>query len=410
MACFEQALISRRALLGTAGGLFAWSFIPKLAFAADARDYRLITIVLRGALDGLSAIPPIGEPAYFDARPEIALTAGGAQPAIDLDGFFGLHPSMPKLARMFHDRQASIIHAVATNYRGRSHFDGQDVLESGQPAPGQTDSGWLNRAVGLIPAGDAIPHRRILGVGAEAPLIVRGDAPMIGWSPPFLARADDDIRMRLLNLYRHQDPMLAEALAEGLDTEALTLGQAEAAPAMDGESGRNAASMVEIAAGTARLLAADDGPRIAAVAFNGWDTHANEGGATGRLATLLGKLDNVLGVMERNLAEKWQDTVILVVTEFGRTVAVNGTDGTDHGTATIALLAGGAVNGGKIIADWPGLGSNSLYEGRDLTPTVDLRSIEKGLLADLFGLSDAALASEVFPNSADATPLRDLVI
>lgn len=410
MACLEQALISRRALLGTAGGLFAWSFIPKLAFAAGNRDHRLITIVLRGALDGLSAIPPLGEPAYFNARPEIALERDGPKPAIDLDGFFGVHPAMPKLARMFHDGRASIIHAVATNYRGRSHFDGQDVLESGQPAPGQTDSGWLNRAVGLIPAGDAIPHRRILGVGAEAPLIVRGEAPMIGWSPPFLARADDDIRMRLLDLYRHQDPRLAEALAEGLETEALTLGEpAEAEATMEG-GGRNAASMVEIAAGTARLLATDDGPRIAAVAFNGWDTHANAGGATGRLASLLGRLDNVLGAMERNLGDKWRDTVILIVTEFGRTVAVNGTDGTDHGTATIALLAGGAVNGGKIIADWPGLGSNSLYEGRDLNPTVDLRSIEKGLLADLFGLSDTALASEVFPDSADVAPLRDLVV
>ena len=408
MACLEQAIISRRALLGAAGGLFAWSFIPKSAFAADGRDYRFITVVLRGALDGLSAVPPLADPGYVAARSEIALTPDGPDPAIDLDGFFALHPAMPNLGKMFHAGEASIAHAVSTNYRGRSHFDGQDVLESGRPGPGDASSGWLNRAIGIIPPGEAIPHQRILGVGSEAPLIVRGDAPVVGWAPTFLAQADDDTQTRLLDLYRHQDPFLAEAFAAGLETEALAMSDG-AGMRNTGAQLRSAASMTDVASGTARLVAADDGPRIAAVAFNGWDTHANEGGAKGRLASLLSKLDNVLGTMQGDLGEKWKDTVILVVTEFGRTVEVNGTDGTDHGTGTVALLAGGAVNGGKILADWPGLAPRNLYEGRDLNPTVDLRSIEKGLLADLFGLSDRQLAGEVFPESADVPPLRDLV-
>jgi uncharacterized protein (DUF1501 family) len=164
-----------------------------------------------------------------------------------------------------------------------------------------------------------------------------------------------------------------------------------------------------VARGAAKLMVADDGPRIAALAFDGWDTHANEGGPVGRLAQLLSGLDGALAEFESGLAARWRDTVVVVATEFGRTVRINGTEGTDHGTGTIALLAGGAVKGGRVISDWPSLKPASLYQGRDLLPTTDLRAVIKGVLRDQFALSERVLAESVFPDSAAAKPMQGLV-
>ena len=181
---------SRRAILGAAGALFAWSFVPKFAYAAaGARDPRFVVVVLRGALDGLSAVPPIGDPDYAALRDGIALTRDGPEAALPLDGFFYLHPAMPNLARLYRDGHAAIIHAAATGYRERSHFDGQDVLESGQPGPGHTATGWLNRLLASLPPGEGIARNGVLGVGVVPPLVVRGDAPVLGWAPPRMARA-----------------------------------------------------------------------------------------------------------------------------------------------------------------------------------------------------------------------------
>ena len=181
--CEDRIHPSRRAILGSAGALFAWNFVPRYAFAAGGRDPRFVTIILRGALDGLSAVAPVGDPDYHALRETIALSTGGDRPAIALDHFFALHPSMTNLARLYQQKQALVLHAVATGYRERSHFDGQDVLESGQPKPGLTQSGWLNRALESLPPGERIIARSVLGVGSVAPLIARGRAPVTGWAP-----------------------------------------------------------------------------------------------------------------------------------------------------------------------------------------------------------------------------------
>ncbi|MCW6506448.1 DUF1501 domain-containing protein [Lichenifustis flavocetrariae] len=386
---------TRRALLGTGAACFSWAFMPRWAHAAGARDTRFITIILRGALDGLSAVAPIGDPDYAGLHGAIALGMTGDHAALPLDGFFALNPAMPAFAELFAAKQAAIVHATATGYRDRSHFDGQDVLESGQPAPGITGSGWLNRALAALPAGEAVAPRG-LAVGAVSPLVMRGEAPVLGWAPQNLPTASEDLARRVLALYDQRDPGLHAALGAGLASSRLAGNDAMAAAKgrMDMPEG-----MRQAAQGAARLLAADDGPRIAALAFDGWDTHVNEGGATGRLAVLLGGLDGAIRAFKDGLGAAWADTTILAVTEFGRTARINGTTGTDHGTGTVAFLAGGAVKGGRVLADWPGLKPQNLFEGRDLKPTIDLRSIMKGALGVQWGLSDTVLATQVFPGS-----------
>ena len=247
-----------------------------------------------------------------------------------------------------------------------------------------------------------------LGVGSTPPLIVRGPAAVTGWAPHALAAAGDDLAARLLDLYGHTDPALATALRRGLETERMAVDSA-GGPVKPTGGPESPAGMKAIAEGAARLIAAPEGPRVAAFAFEGWDTHANEGGATGLLANRLGGLDGALAAFERGLGPLWRDTAIMVVTEFGRTARVNGTVGTDHGTGTVALLAGGAIRGGRILADWPGLRAGQLHEARDLRPTTDLRAIAKGLLADLFGATPLALGRDVFPETAALGAVRDLI-
>ena len=391
---------TRRALLLGGASFAAWAYLPKFARAADGRDPRLIVVILRGALDGLATDAPIGDPDYVALHGSIALSADGPHAATMLDSFFALHPSMPEFARMYRENKAAVIHAVSTPYRDRSHFDGQDVLESGYAGPGRVQSGWLNRALEVLPKGERVT--RALAVGPTTPLVLRGVAPTVGWAPVALPQADDDTAARLVDLYRHRDPALGVALSQGLQLEKVALGDD-----MRPKPGVN--NMRVVARGAAKVMAADDGPRIAALAFDGWDTHANEGGPVGRLAQLLSGLDGALAEFESGLSGRWRDTVVVVATEFGRTVRINGTEGTDHGTGTIALLAGGAVKGGRVIANWPTLKPASLYEGRDLAPTTDLRAVIKGVLSDHLGISENALASSVFPDSAMAKPMRGLI-
>jgi uncharacterized protein (DUF1501 family) len=410
MSCLcEVPAPSRRAILIAGGALFAWANLPRLALGANQRDPRLIVIILRGALDGLSAVAPVGDPAYSPLHGQLALSLSGDHPALPLDGFFALNPAMPVFARLYKENHAAVVHATATPYRQRSHFDGQDVLESGYPRPGSVESGWLNRALEALPKGDRISVKGGLAVGPSTPLIIRGAAPVLGWSPQHLAAASDDLGKRVMDLYAHSDPVLEAALAKGLETEKMA--ERDGMGNVAGQKkGPNPATGMRLAAeGAAKLMAADDGPRIAALAFDGWDTHANEGGATGRLAQLLGGLDGAFEAFERGLGPHWRDTAIITITEFGRTARINGTTGTDHGTATVAFLVGGAVKGGRVIADWPGLKDAQLHEGRDLKPTTDLRAVLKGLLADQIGLSAAVLGEKVFPQSASIAPTRGLV-
>jgi uncharacterized protein (DUF1501 family) len=403
---------TRRELLLASGVLFAWAYLPKLALA-EGRDPRLLVIVLRGALDGLAAVPPVGDPDWVRLRGDKAFSLGGATPALPLDSLFALNPAMPNLHRLYKNGQAAIVHAIATPYRERSHFDGQDVLESGLVKPGATDSGWLNRAlVTLAPGERANPKgREAFAMGPVTPLVARGAAPVLSWTPPRLPPASDDTMMRLLDLYRHTDPVLARVLEERVGLAAIAraggMDQPGKKPAAGAAQVR--AYFAESAGAAAKFLARPDGPRIGALAFDGWDTHAAEGELNGRLAALLGALDGAIAAIETGMGQAWRETAVAIVTEFGRTARINGTDGTDHGTATVALLAGGAVKGGRVITDWPGLKEANLYEGRDLKPTTDLRTVLKGLLRDHIRVGDNALAEAVFPGSGAMKPMDGLV-
>ena len=398
--CESRLDLSRRAFLGATGLMFAWSAAPRLA-RAEGRDPRLLVVVLRGALDGLSVAAPLQDPAYAALRGSIALGAEGANPALPLDGFFALHPAMPQLHALYGARDALIVHAVASPYRERSHFDGQDLLESGTERLGFHDSGWLNRALETLAPGERIATRPALGVGPLVPLVARGRAPVVAWQPQSLPPAGDDLTGRLIGLYRETDPALAAILERRSDRD----------PGRTAATGvrRQAAYVVQALSGAAAFLARPDGPRIGALALDGFDTHANEGGATGQLAGRLAAIDQALGEAKAVLGEAWRETVIVFVTEFGRTARVNGTDGTDHGTATVALLVGGAVKGGRVVADWPGLAPADLHEGRDLKPTTDLRAVLKGVLRDHLRADPRRLAETVFPGSLAIGPMDGLV-
>ncbi|MBV8825068.1 MAG: DUF1501 domain-containing protein [Bradyrhizobiaceae bacterium] len=406
---------TRRELLLASGALFAWAYLPKAA-RAEGRDPRFLTIVLRGALDGLAAVAPVGDPDWVRLRGDKALLIDGANPALALNEFFALNPAMSELHRLYRAGQATIVHAAATTYRERSHFDGQDVLESGLTKPGATDTGWLNRALASLEPGGRVEanKRQAFAVGPVTPLIVRGAAPVMSWTPARLPPTADDTLLRLADLYRHTDPQLARVLEERMGLAAIAkAGGVSMAPEkgrpQPGPGAQVRAYFAEAAGAAGKFMARPDGPRVGALAFDGWDTHQDEGAVGGRLALLLAALDGALAAIEKEMGPAWRETVVTVVTEFGRTARINGTEGTDHGTATVALLAGGALKGGRVIADWPGLKEASLYEGRDLKPTTDLRAVIKGVLRDHLRVPDGALAAKVFPDSVAARPMTGLV-
>jgi uncharacterized protein (DUF1501 family) len=407
---------TRRELLLGSGALFAWAFVPKIA-RAEGRDPRFLTIVLRGGLDGLAAVAPVGDPDWIKLRGDSALKLDGATPALPLDGFFALNPAMPNLHRLYQAGQAIVVHAVATPYRERSHFDGQDVLESGFARPGHADSGWLNRALTVLAPDDRVRagtnRARAFAVGPITPLVVRGPAPVLSWVPSRLPSVSDDTTLRLLDLYRHTDPTLARVLEDRINLATLTpdipRGRKadEKGPAIQvGNIGQVRAYFAEAAGTAARFLANPDGPRVGALALDGWDTHNNEGAVMGRLSQLLGALDAALAAIETNMGGAWNETVVTLITEFGRTARINGTEGTDHGTPTVTVLVGGALKGGRVIAAWPGVKESNLHENRDLRATTDLRAVLKGLLRDHLRIDEPALMTDVFPDSKDVKPIE----
>ena len=401
---------TRREVLLASGTLFAWAHLPKLAHA-EGRDPRFLAIILRGALDGLATVAPVGDPDWTALRGDNALMPNSKTPPLKLTDFFALNPAMPNLHRLFKANQAIVVHACATPYRERSHFDGQDLLESGLPKPAVSDSGWLNRALASIAPGGRVDPRanKAFAVGPVTPLVVRGSAPVLSWSPQRLQPASADTVQRLLDLYRHSDPKLAGAIDESTRLAAIEHSGEMAQKAGGPRPAQVRGYFAEAAGTAAKFMAQPDGPRVGALAFDGWDTHNNEGIAQGRLSQLLGSLDGALAAIETNMGPAWRETVVALVTEFGRTARINGTDGTDHGTATVALLVGGALKGGRVVADWPGLKPANLYENRDLKPTTDLRAVLKGLLKDHLRADERMLADNVFPGSKDVKPLAGLV-
>jgi uncharacterized protein (DUF1501 family) len=399
------------------GGTFLTS---RLAFASTGNTKsRLVFIVMRGALDGLAAAPPYGDSDYAGLRRELALKAPGSPGGVlPLNGFFGLHPSLTFLHDSYTARELVVFHAIASPYRERSHFDGQDVLENGSSQAHAVQTGWLNRALASLQSGHRQSKELGVALGQNIPLVMRGPASVTSWSPSKLAALDDDTLERITDLYAG-DPLLAARLADALAADAIADSAAspmQAAAAMvnalpNQSLPQRAKPMryTELVRAAAGFLRRDDGPQVAVFDTTGWDTHANEGNAEGQLAGRLAALDAGLRTLKEELGPAWADTAVVLATEFGRTAATNGTRGTDHGTATAAFLLGGAVQGGRVLADWPGLSAHSLYQGRDLKPTTDLRSVLKGVLSDHLLVSSSALETSVFPNSADARPIKDLL-
>jgi len=397
-------MLSRRTLITSAAKLTLLAPFARIAGAMPNPNARFVLVILRGGLDGLAAVPAYGEGRYRDLRGPLALDpADTSNGVLKLDGLFGLHPALTQMHALYSAGELCVLHALATPYRERSHFDGQKVLEAGGIMPSTSAGGWLNRALTVLSeAGD---ERQGIALAASVPLVMRGPFSVTSWAPSRLPDADDDTLARVRELYDAVDPMLAGRLSEALQARELA-GDAAAGQRMGGRGGQAVTPLVTAAA---RFLSADDGPRIAVIDVGGWDTHANQGAAQGQLANRLRALDQGLKSFKAELGAPWADTSVLIVTEFGRTVAANGTRGTDHGTAGAAFMAGGAVAGGRVIADWPGLGSGDLHEGRDLRATLDMRSVFKSVLSRQFGIDDSMLDEHVFPGSKAARPLEALL-
>ena len=386
-------LSRRQSLLGLTAALTLGR--TSLAFADAPGDRRLVVILLRGALDGMAAVVPYGDPDLVRLRPNlIPPQPGQAGGLLDLGGFYGLNPALAGMHALFQAGELLPIHAVAGSYRSRSHFDAQDYMESG--ADQRLSSGWLNRAVAAIPG-----HRanEALSVGVTLPLLLRGPNPVGSYAPTTPSGMSPDLYARIADL-AHDDALLGPAVAEGMRDRGFSAGILSG---VEQQGDRNSIANVVAAAG--RLLAAKDGPRVAAMEGGGWDTHAAQ---MQRLQYPLKQLDAALVALKQSMGATWSQTAVLVMTEFGRTVRSNGTGGTDHGTAGVAFLAGGAIAGGRVAGTWPGLKDNQLFENRDLAPTTDLRAIAMGLLTDHLGVPTAALP-DIFPGSAGLAPEAKLL-
>jgi uncharacterized protein (DUF1501 family) len=407
-------LTRRRFLLGS-GGLALSAAIPNALFAYTGSSSRLVVVIMRGALDGLAAAPPYADPDYASLHRELAIAApGAADGALKLDNTFGLHPSLAFLHERYLGGELLVFQAVASPYRDRSHFDGQNVLENGLTKPLGSADGWLNRALAAMPRSAHLPDRAV-AISQNVPLILRGEAPVLSKSPLATPDVDEDLLARLADLYS-KDDWFSARLSEAVQTEKLSddsgvmnASQPQAAgPAMQGKPpGVDRITGIARTAGT--LMQSEGGPQIAVLEATGWDTHANQGGAKGALAQRLAGLDHALRTLAEELGALWPQTAVLVVTEFGRTAAMNGTRGTDHGTGGCAFLAGGAVRGGRVITDWPGLSHAALLDNRDLRPTLDLRSVFKGVLDQHMHVDAKTLDSRIFPDSSNARPLQGLM-
>jgi uncharacterized protein (DUF1501 family) len=386
-------------------GLSALSFARfKLALADAPGDRRFVVVLLRGALDGMSAVVPYGDANLVALRPELIPAAPGQVGGMfDLGGFYGLNPAMPGVYAMYKAGEALPIHAVAGPYRTRSHFEAQDLLQLGTENTGIT-SGWLNRVLAELPARNGASLRG-LAAGLGTPLLLQGPTRVAGYAPPNFATPSADLYARIQAL-NAGDHLIAPAIAAGLAAEAFDANvMSDDAASAPGDAPKRGGSFPAMATEVGLLLAAQDGPRIAAFQLEGWDTHGNQ--VPGLKGPLTG-LDQGLANLKTALGPAWRHTAVLVMTEFGRTAAMNGTKGTDHGTATAAFILGGAVNGGQVRATWPGLAPAQLFEARDLAPTMDIRSVAKGALKSHLNLSNAALA-RIFPSSADAAPLANII-
>lgn len=378
----DYPTLTRRRFIGTATAITALTLWPRASRAVPAADTRLLVVLLRGGLDGLHALLPVGDPHYASLRDALA-----PQNPLALNSDFALHPSLEFSHALFGRKQWLPVVAVAPPYRQRSHFEAQDCLENGTAQASGASTGWLNRCAA------AMSGTQALSITAVMPLILRGPGDATTWSPPLPEDVNPILLQRLQALYA-ADPTLAAPFAKAVEAQGMAAG---------GGTGRLPQAMGAAADFMAKL----DGPRLGFVENTGWDTHSNQAAT---LTRKLKELDEGLRAFHDRASSIWNKTVVLVVTEFGRTAAVNGTGGTDHGTGTLAMLAGGAVAGGRIAGDWPGLAPDALNERRDLRATTDLRSVFKGVLATHMQVANGKLSSQVFPDSKQVPVLRDLLV
>ena len=401
--------ISRRRLLQQAGALGLAS-LGHLSFAATPGDRKFVFVILRGAMDGLAAVAPYGDAAYRSARGRLAFDPPGSGDTglLPLLDGFGLNPRLPFLHELWRDREMAFMHACATPYRDRSHFDGQDVLESGANRVFSATDGWLNRALLARPnyATEHAHNREGIAIAATVPLVLRGPAPSSSWAPSTAPSAAQDTLARLMDLYAG-DALLAPALASAMHNQQTV---AESPMMTAGGERPNTSAQVRMAEAAARLLVAPNGPAAAVLSLDGWDTHANQGTLQGALALRLTGLDSSLRALKSGLGPQWADTVVVVATEFGRTVAENGTGGTDHGTGSLALVLGGAVRGARMLGDWPTLARSALYEGRDLAPVNDLRGLLMAVLSEHWGIEPHVLQRQVFPGVGRMQTFPQLIV
>ncbi|WP_420136483.1 DUF1501 domain-containing protein [Sphingomonas sp.] len=380
-------MIARRQFLSAAALGAAGLFVsPGIAFANAATDRRFVFIIQRGAADGLDIVRPTGDAAFSALRGPLVDEAG---PGIPLDPHFSLHPALVELGKMYGGGEALFVHAVASPYRDRSHFDGQNVLETGGTQPYVLRDGWLNRLTAMLPRAseDAI------AIAPTVPAALRGPVQVASFAPSGLAQPVDDLMTRVTMLY-DADPALHPIWSAALETKALAAGTA---------AKQDPASLGRL---TAKFLTKPAGPRIAMLETLGWDTHDAQ---RGRLSTQLKNLDTLLVGLREGLGSTWGSTTILVATEFGRTAAMNGTGGTDHGTASVAMLIGGAVKGGRVVADWPGLAPSSLYEARDLRPTTALDALIAGAAAEALALDPERVGRGLFAQATTSRPMTGLI-
>ena len=378
-------MFHRRDILALGAAGIGASLLPGIAFARAATERRFVFIIQRGAADGLNIVIPHGDNDYAKLRGALAIDP---TEATKLDGQFSLHPSLARTAEFYRGGEALFVHAIASPYRERSHFDGQNVLETGGEGPYALKDGWLNRLGAMLPGDDD----KAVALAATIPLALRGTARVVSYAPSGLPGANDDLLARVDQLYA-DDALLHPLWAAAISAQNM---------ARQSGGRQDPASLGRLAAS---FLARPDGPRLAMIETNGWDTHSAQ---PSRLAAQLKALDTLVGAMRDALGPTWAQTSILVATEFGRTAAANGTNGTDHGTASAAMLIGGAVRGGRVLADWPGLGQSALYEGRDLKPTIALDALVAGAAAEGLGLDPAQVARTLFPATPKLRPVQEL--
>lgn len=368
--------MDRRGFMGAATLLAA----PRMLLAQAATERRFVFIIQRGAADGLNIVIPYAEAPYAALRGELAIDPAAA---LKLDGTFALHPALSTLHKLYAGGEATFLHAVASTYRDRSHFDAQNVLETGGMSPYQLKDGWMNRLLSLLPRSG----KEAIAFAPAVPLAMQGAVEVTTYAPSTLPEANEDLLMRVKQLYA-PDQQLHALWTSALEARGM------AGERMGGGGTRqDPAALGRIVAG---FLARADGPRLAMIETSGWDTHS---GQDARLTRQLLGLDGLIGGLRDGMGAIWAQTVVLVATEFGRTVAANGTSGTDHGTAAAAMLIGGAIKGGQIVADWPGLAPGNLLEGRDLRPTLALDRVIASTCSEAFGLDPVRTTQMLFPGA-----------